>query len=53
MLFTGFFWCTGAQAQEVVEVSGTVISSEDGQPLIGVAVIADPSNATTTNIAVY
>ncbi len=50
MLFTGFFWCTGAQAQEVVEVSGTVISSEDGQPLIGVAVIADPSNATTTNM---
>lgn len=49
MLCTGIFWFTGVRAQEAVEVNGTVVSGEDGQPLIGVTVVAGPTNATTTN----
>lgn len=50
MVCAGICWCTEARAQGMVEVSGVVLSSEDGLPVIGVAVIADPTNATTTSI---
>lgn len=50
ILCIGTLWYTGAQAQDVVEVGGTVTSNEDGQPLVGVAVIAGTKNATTTNM---
>lgn len=40
----------GAFAQNTVTVSGTIRSAEDHLPLIGVTVIADSANATTTNV---
>lgn len=46
----GIVWWGGASAQTAVTVTGTVVSAEDGLPLIGVTVIAGPTNATTTNV---
>lgn len=37
-------------AQETITVSSRVTSAENSLPMVGVAVIADPMNATTTNV---
>lgn len=50
LAFIGMIPCEMAVAQESVTVSGTVVSSEDGKPLIGATVIVNPTNATTTDV---
>lgn len=49
-LFLMTFGGVSLMAQSVVKVSGVVTSSDDGLPMIGVAVMAGPGNGVITSI---
>ena len=49
-LFLMTFGVVSLMAQSVVKVSGVVTSSDDGLPMIGVAVMAGPGNGVITSI---
>ena len=50
MFFAGFFLCLGTALAQT-EISGTVVSSEDGQPVIGASIlVVGTQNGTATDI---